>query len=230
MLFASYVFSLFYIDVLYFFVFFYTLRVFVFFVLTGVFMKVLGLKTNPAKYSSNSYFIRGNFNSISDANTLIDTGADNFILNEIESLNTGLGKRKVEQIILTHTHFDHTGGLKSIKEKYDCDIYAFSDNIKTTKKLNDGDVLHVGDGYLNVIYTPEHSSDSICLYSEKEKILFSGDINFLVNNKNEIYSAGFISLVQKLLKLKIETIYPGHGRPLLNAFNMLEKTFDIISA
>ena len=68
-------------------------------------MKVICLKRNSMKYTCNAYLILGSWNSLQDTNTLIDVGIDASIINEIEKINTGVGKRPVEQIIITHEHF-----------------------------------------------------------------------------------------------------------------------------
>ena len=75
-------------------------------------MKVTLLKKNPNIYTCNAYLVRGNWNAISDVNTLIDIGTDSYIYEELQTISTGVGKRRVEQVILTHEHFDHASGLK----------------------------------------------------------------------------------------------------------------------
>jgi glyoxylase-like metal-dependent hydrolase (beta-lactamase superfamily II) len=73
-------------------------------------MKVIQLKKSDKVYSCNSYLILGDWNHIEDLNSVIDPGTDDFVLDEIEHLSTGCGKVAVEQVILTHNHFDHSGG------------------------------------------------------------------------------------------------------------------------
>ena len=69
-------------------------------------MRVVCLKSNPCQYSCSSYLILGDWNRIEDVNTLVDGGIDEFILEEISKLSTGVGKKGVEQIIHTHGHFE----------------------------------------------------------------------------------------------------------------------------
>lgn len=81
--------------------------------------------------------------------------------------------------------------------------------------LSEGDVLPDTD--LQVIYTPGHSKGSICLYSGKEHILFSGDTLFAGSvgrtdtpdgNHQEIIT----SIIEKLMILPDETrVFSGHG-------------------
>ena len=69
---------------------------------------------------------------------------------------------------------------------------------------------------LKVIHTPGHSPGSICLYSKKESILFSGDTLFKNGLGRTDLSGGnyqtLMNSLKKLSKLPKETVvYPGHG-------------------
>ncbi|MCW4049763.1 MAG: MBL fold metallo-hydrolase [Candidatus Bathyarchaeota archaeon] len=46
---------------------------------------------------------------------------------------------------------------------------------KVTRWLKDGDKVELGDRTLDVVHTPGHSPDSICLLDKKNKILWTGD-------------------------------------------------------
>src|SRR3989339_361610 len=188
-------------------------------------MRIQKLTTNPKAYSSNVYYIRGDYNALEDINTLIDTGADEYIFDELSKIFYGAGKRSVEQIILTHNHFDHTGGLKFLQELYKPKILAFHDDKSITKVLRDDDVVKIGDKYFHVIYTPGHSNDSICLYGYDDKVLFSGDTPIDVKTKDATYSLDFICALKRIASMKIETIYPGHGNPYTqNVQEILQRT------
>ena len=52
---------------------------------------------------------------------------------------------------------------------------AFIDGPGVDELLPDGRFVKAGDDFLEVIHTPGHSSDSICLYAPAAKALFSGD-------------------------------------------------------
>ena len=120
-------------------------------------MKIVCLKSNVAQYSCNSYLILGNWNRLEDINTLIDAGVDGFVLDEIAKLSTGVGKRPVEQLILTHEHFDHCAGAKFIKKKYSCLTLGFSSQKPIDQVVREGQILRCGDRDFEVIHTPGHS-------------------------------------------------------------------------
>ncbi len=177
-------------------------------------MKVSLLKGNPTVYSANSYLIRGDWNKLDDINTLIDAGTDGSILEELESISTGVGKRRVEQIILTHEHFDHSGGAKIFKELYKSTVLAYNKLPYVDVKVYDYMDVRLGDRDGVILYTPGHSNDSICIYCEEEQVLFSGDSPIFIKSPGGSYSAYFVDVLKRLARLKIKTIYSGHDNPI----------------
>ncbi len=180
-------------------------------------MKIIELKTNPQIYSSKSYLVLGSWNKLSDVNTVIDTGSDSYIINHIERINTGVGKKCVDKVILTHNHFDHVGGIKEIKKKYGAEILAFNKMAGVDRLLKDGEEILIGDCYFQVIHTPGHSSDSVCLYCKSERILFSGDTAIRVYTSDHAYTDEYIKSLERLSMLRISIIYPGHGEPFIDS-------------
>lgn len=183
-------------------------------------MKVSLLKSDPKVYSCFSYLARGDWNAIPDINTLIDVGTDGSIVPELEKISTGVGKSRVEQIIITHEHFDHVGGLKIIKELYNNPItYAFNKVNGVDKVLHNGMQLRIGDEIAEVIHTPGHSQDSVCLYFHKSRTLFSGDTVLSIKSKGGTYSDEYIEMLERFLRFNINVIYSGHDQPLTSNIN-----------
>lgn len=177
-------------------------------------MKVTLLKKNPNLYSCNVYLVRGNWNAISDVNTLIDVGTDGYALDELQTISTGVGKRRVEQIILTHEHFDHAGGLKKVAEIYNPKVIAFSQLDYVNTQAKDGMRIKIGDRDAQIFYTPGHSNDSICIYCEEEKTLFSGDTPLNIKTPGGSYLKSYVEVLEKLSLIPIEKIYSGHDDPV----------------
>lgn len=74
-------------------------------------------------------------------------------------------------------------------------------------------------GGWRVIYTPGHTPDSVCLYHLKRKVLLAGDTlvglrsgSLIVNPFNADDEVLAMSLLT-LGRLRVEVVYPGHGRP-----------------
>ena len=177
-------------------------------------MKVIKLNTNPNLYSSNSYLLLGTWNKLDDVNALIDTGSDDYIIDEIEKINKGVGKRPLEKVILTHTHFDHIGALKELKKMYSAEVLAFTKVPGVDRILNDNEVIKLGDDYFRIIHSPGHSSDSACIYGPTERMLFTGDTSIRVYSKDSTYTEEYIETISKLARLNVDIVYPGHGEPI----------------
>ncbi|MDA9636561.1 hydroxyacylglutathione hydrolase [SAR86 cluster bacterium] len=85
-------------------------------------------------------------------------------------------------ILITHHHFDHTGGLLQLVEENKCSVFGpKGDHIDgITDALSEGDKFSVLNLNFSVLETPGHTLDHIVFYSENtdQKILFSGDTLF----------------------------------------------------
>ncbi|HMK65670.1 MAG TPA: MBL fold metallo-hydrolase [Thermodesulfobacteriota bacterium] len=190
-------------------------------------MKIKLLNHNDRVYSSNAYLVMGTWRKLEDVNTLIDVGNDPSILVELEKSYTGVGKKKVDQVILTHNHFDHTGNLNEIKKRYGAMVYAFNGDPLVDERLKDGRMLHVGDQDFEVIHTPGHSSDSICLYCRQAEVLFSGDTPLKIMTVGGGYSQEYIEALTRISSKQIRTIYPGHDQPMTHKLKeMLQLTLE----
>lgn len=128
-------------------------------------------------------------------------------------------KLEVTKIIITHSHFDHYDQLPKTVAKYPeatmlgHDL-AVPDLGRKVEGLKDGDVVAVGTVNLQVIHTPGHTPDSICLYCAQEKSLLTADTLFVAGcgrvtsakTARELWAS-----LERLMELPMETtIYPGH--------------------
>jgi len=175
-------------------------------------MKITNLTADSKLYTSNVFLVLGEWNTIDDITTLIDVGYDLSIINKIESMNMGLGKKKIDQVIITHSHSDHAALLETIKEKYNPKVYAFNSFLKGVDVvLKDGDKLRIGEKQFEVFHITAHSYDSICLYCQDEGILFAGDTNFPIEFENKVLKEeNYISL-SRLERKNVKIVYNGHG-------------------
>lgn len=186
-------------------------------------MKVVNLTQDSPVYTSNVYLVTGSWNRMSDINTLVDVGMDEKVIERIYAASTGFGKHRVEQIVLTHSHFDHTGMLGRVKREFHPRVYAFSNLLEGVDHLlADGDRLKMGDCVFEAIHITGHSSDSICLYSGEQRVLFAGDTPLIIRS-GEGYPREFAAALDRLSQNPIETIYFGHGEPLKGDCNSLIK-------
>jgi glyoxylase-like metal-dependent hydrolase (beta-lactamase superfamily II) len=183
-------------------------------------MRIVTLETSGEVYTSKVYLVLGAASRLGDVNTLVDVGQDPAILASIARAPTGVGKWPVEQVVLTHNHSDHTALLPRVREAFHPKVFAFSPNIDGVDcLLRDGDAIKMGDAYFEVIHTPGHSSDSICLYNRSEGVLFAGDTPVVNASLDGTYEAGFLAALEKICARDVRAIYFGHGPPLTEHCN-----------
>lgn len=195
-------------------------------------MKIVHVPTSGKVYTSNVYLVQGYWKRIQDVNTLVDVGSDPVVLDSLESIATGVGKRKVELVILTHAHSDHYANLPMIKKAFNPVVCAFSPFMTGVDHyLKDGELLRLGDAMFEVLHTPGHSEDSICLYNEPEGILFVGDTPVIIRSPGGTYEPRFVQSLERICRKKVNTIYFGHGEPLTHDVEkQLRRSLDIVRA
>ncbi len=157
-----------------------------------------------------------------------------------------------EKMICTHGHVDHIlgssyfGDLFSLsleyhpEEKHLIDhaadfaaSYGFDFNQMPflAPILMDRGTIRFGKSSLDVIHVPGHSAGSVAFYSEKDKILISGDVLFKQTiGRTDLpggdYDVLMHSITQKLLSLPADTkVYPGHGPSTSIAEEMEQNDF-----
>ena len=89
----------------------------------------------------------------------------------------------VKGIILTHYHHDHVGGAPKISDHFDCPVMmSFEDSLrykgKTDVCLKHGDSIVMDGEILDIVRTPGHTKGSICIISDANKVVFTGDTIF----------------------------------------------------
>ena len=124
----------------------------------------------------------------------------------------GAGAR-MKFVVATHSHFDHVSTIGELASASGAKTGAHENApLDCDVKVVDGQELKLGEAKVRVIFTPGHTSDSICLYDGRE--VFTGDTLFVGSigkfereNAEEIYN----SIHGVLLKLPKSTVmYPGH--------------------
>lgn len=183
-------------------------------------MKIINLTEESEIYTSNVYLVTGDWNILDDQNTLIDVGRDPKIIAKLTNRCAGVGKRKLDQVILTHDHYDHASLTREIKDIFSPMIYAFSDSKSCVDIiLRGGETLRIGDRLFEVIHTPGHSQDSICLFCEEDGMLFVGDTPIIIRVPVSTYDEGFVDALLYIATKDVKAIYPGHGRPMFGNCN-----------
>ena len=145
-----------------------------------------------------------------DRNALvIDPAEESSIIEFIEKNELNL-----VAILITHHHSDHTSGINGIIKNYNVNVYSPNINIKGTNKLlTDKQKINFNFIEFEIISTPGHTLDHIVYFSDKEKLLFSGDTLFYYGC-GRVFEGTIEQMLNSLNKLKIlpndTKVYCGH--------------------
>lgn len=127
----------------------------------------------------------------------------------------------MQGVILTHHHYDHVGGAEKLRDYFECPVMmheqdAFVYRQPVDRLLADGDEIDLDGETLRVYHTPGHTRGSICILSEKSKVVFTGDTIFDTDLGRTDLADGSPQDMIRSCKAVIDkwsndyTIYPGH--------------------
>lgn len=176
----------------------------------------LALHVFVSGYSNNAWLLIWKATSES---LIIDTPGD-----PVE-LIAAASRTDVTAILITHNHWDHLEGFKTVVERFPVPVGIGGDDAHEVEKLgvspsldvSDGDIIACGGLSLRAIHTPGHTPGSTCYFLEGSGThLFSGDTLFpggpgrtsSPDNLKQIVE----SISSRLLVLPDNTaVRPGHG-------------------
>ena len=90
--------------------------------------------------------------------------------------------------------------------------------LEADSRVDDEDLIHIGEIEFKVIATPGHTKGGLCLYAENEGLVFTGDTMFSGTwGRTDLPTGSFVELItsitDRLMPLPDDTIvYPGHGK------------------
>lgn len=188
-------------------------------------------KITAGSFQANNYLLIDEENKKA---LLIDASGDfNIIDKYLKEYGATLG-----YILNTHGHVDHISGnyeiqtklgAKALLNKLDMplvdlfekqiELFGLPPETKPTidGHLEEGQVIECGNIKLKVIHTPGHSPGGVCLFDEKNKILFSGDTLFFNSVGRTDLMGGSFDILENSVENKLFTldpstiVYPGHG-------------------
>jgi len=198
-------------------------------------------------YWSTAYHVDG---------LLVDTGC----AHSADEMARLMRSQKLDVIINTHTHEDHIGANGVLQDQNDgVRIYVHPSALPVLKNprekqplqlyrrvfwgwptpsvgtgVQDGELIEIGDHCYQVIYTPGHSPDHICVYEPECGWLFTGDL--FVGGKDRALRAEYdiwqiISSLKRISALPLRKLFPGSARvrenprqELLDKIDYLEET------
>lgn len=135
---------------------------------------------------------------------------------------------KPREVLLTHFHPDHVGGVANLKNRLNIPVRAHP---LTQKKV--GEAFHIDqiiennelillpgdlDWRLRAIYTPGHAQDHICFFEERTGALISGDLivgmGTVVIDPPEGNMQHYLDSLNRVGQLPITAIFGAHGAPM----------------
>ena len=198
-------------------------------------LKTLKLRIEHLNLVTNCYVV---MDEETKEAMVIDPGAESQkIIEMLDILDA-----KLKYIFLTHCHADHIGAINDVKQAkggkilvsredsqglYDETIsltyYAETPNpeLEADSRVDDDDLIHLGNLEFRVIATPGHTKGGLCLYCPAEEMIFTGDTIFSSTWGRTDLPTGSLedimdSIINKILVLPDNTImYPGHGKSTL---------------
>lgn len=164
--------------------------------------------------------------------TLIDPGPN--IQEHVENILLE-GDGKINRILVTHTHTDHSPAALPISKELNIPMYGrlvdgksdwedksfVPDNV-----LGHGDTIETSEYSLEVIHTPGHASNHLCFYLTQTKCLFTGD--HIMDGSTVVIAppdgnmAAYLSSLELLKNYDIENFAPGHGNYMDNPYKTID--------
>jgi hydroxyacylglutathione hydrolase len=169
---------------------------------------IRNLATGQTGLTSNAFLVAG------ERSVLVDVGSGFDIASDVREHVDGL-----DAVVLTHTHHDHVGNLADVTESFGIDVWGYDTGQDgVDHELEDGDRVTLGDHDYEVIHTPGHKNDHVCLYAQAPGVLFAGDLVFSNGGfgRTDLAEGNRQVLVESIERLldrvgTVDRLYCGHG-------------------
>jgi len=197
--------------------------------LTPLITRVLCNNPSPYTYTGTSTYLVG----ANDGLAVIDPGPND--LDHHDAIIQAAAGRKIDKILITHSHIDHSPLAAILSDKTGAPICGFGPhgtgrkgglegekveagadwNYKPDVLIKDGDEITGSDWSITAIHTPGHTANHLCFHLQEENTLFVGD--HIMAWATTVISPPdgdvrrYIESLRKVADLKPQILVPTHG-------------------
>ena len=204
----------------------------------GIFLCPLRTPTLPPATHTNCYLVGG------DEMVVIDPGSpypdQQAVLDHVVARFIEQGRR-FREILITHLHQDHIGGVTHLAEKFNLPIAAhrltaeaIGGEVRVDRFIKDGEVIELSEASagltwrLRAIWTPGHARGHLSFYEERTGSLLTGDcvVGFgtVVIAPPEGNMNDYLASLRRYLELpRLTALMPGHGPVIADAQGRIEE-------
>lgn len=208
----------------------------------GIYLCALRTPTIPPATHTNCYIIGG------DEMVVIDPGSP--YPDQREKLDAVIERfiaqgRRIREIIITHLHPDHIGGVMHLAEKFNVPVAAHrltaeaigiqaGGEVRVDRFIEDNEVIELNEQVtglnwrLRALWTPGHARGHLSFHEERTGSLITGDcvVGFgtVVIAPPEGNMIAYLASLRRYLELpRLTALMPGHGPVLADARGKIEE-------
>lgn len=178
--------------------------------------RLLGRNPGPMTGSGTNSYLIGK-----ERLSLLDPGPKDE--RQLQSFLEAIGDATLENILITHTHADHSPGALPLQEATGAklvglkapEVAGHDRTFAPDKHWQDGEIIDCGEYSVQLIATPGHVSNHLCFLLREEQILFTGD-HVLQGTTSVILPPdgdmdAYLKALTRLLEIPLKALAPGHG-------------------